>query len=91
VSKKLVAVAAALIATLIAVDPALGAKKDRKSRKQRKAEAADPYAEHVWPPPPDVARIKLEDVIRGRADVSRQAFRRRLRSRGQDSRHRFGH
>jgi streptogramin lyase len=29
----------------------------------------DLYAEYVWPPPPDKARIRLVDVIRGRADI----------------------
>ena len=78
-SKKLVVVAVAMVALLAAVDPALGASKDRKSKKQRKAEAADPYAEYVWPPPPDEARIKLEQVIRGRADVEpRSGFARKL-------------
>ncbi len=27
------------------------------------------YAEFVWPPPPDEARIRLDDIIWGRADV----------------------
>jgi DNA-binding beta-propeller fold protein YncE len=27
------------------------------------------YSEYVWPPPPDKARIQLEDIIYGRADV----------------------
>lgn len=27
------------------------------------------YADYVWPPPPDEPRIRLEDVIYGRADV----------------------
>jgi len=31
--------------------------------------AADPYADKVWPPPPDTARIRLETVISGRIDV----------------------
>lgn len=42
----------------------VGAKKDKK-----KSDADDPYAEYVWPPPPDEARIRLEAVIAGRADV----------------------
>jgi hypothetical protein len=69
----------ALFVLCAGVDPALAAEKDRKTRKQRKAEAADPYAEYVWPPPPDTARIKLERVIRGRADVEpRSGFARKL-------------
>ncbi|MCP4657910.1 MAG: hypothetical protein GY856_21085 [bacterium] len=39
----------------------------RKRKKKRKAE--DLYAEYVWPPPPDQARIRLTDVVKGRADV----------------------
>ena len=41
---------------------------DAKKKKQRK-QKEDPYAEVVWPPPPAKARIKLEAVIQGRADV----------------------
>ncbi|MGB6847637.1 MAG: SMP-30/gluconolactonase/LRE family protein [Thermoanaerobaculia bacterium] len=41
-----------------------------KEKKKKKAEdQADPYAELVWPPPPDEPRIKLEAVIFGRKDV----------------------
>jgi DNA-binding beta-propeller fold protein YncE len=29
----------------------------------------DPYAKYVWPPPPDEARIQLEDIVRGRPDA----------------------
>jgi DNA-binding beta-propeller fold protein YncE len=29
----------------------------------------DPYARYVWPPPPDEPKIKLEEIIEGRADV----------------------
>jgi sugar lactone lactonase YvrE len=39
------------------------------AKKKKKEQAEDPYAEYVWPPPPDEARIKLERVIRGRIDV----------------------
>ncbi|MCP4900627.1 MAG: hypothetical protein GY906_26995 [bacterium] len=35
----------------------------------RNDEKEDPYAEYVWPPPPDEARIKLTDIIHGRIDV----------------------
>ena len=42
----------------------------KKGKKKQKAEAAeDPYAEYVWPPPPDEARIKLEEIYAGRADI----------------------
>ncbi len=49
----------------------------RKGKKQK--ETVDPYAEFVWPPPPDTARIKLDKVIRGRRDVEpRSRFARKL-------------
>lgn len=38
-------------------------------RKARKGGEENPYAEYVWPPPPDRARIQLEAVISGRGDV----------------------
>ena len=39
----------------------------------------DPYAEFVWPPPPDEARIKLEAIYTGRADVeAKSKWKRRL-------------
>jgi DNA-binding beta-propeller fold protein YncE len=38
----------------------------------------DPYAEYVWPPPPDEARIKLEAVISSRADVEAKSKLRKL-------------
>lgn len=40
-----------------------------KKKKKDKQKGEDPYAEYVWPPPPDPARIKLDSVIHGRADV----------------------
>ena len=50
----------------------------KKDRKKRDAQQ-DPYAEYVWPPPPDEARVKLERVILGRIDVeARSRFRRKL-------------
>ncbi|MFQ5349299.1 MAG: hypothetical protein ACE5EG_02520, partial [Thermoanaerobaculia bacterium] len=49
----------------------------RKKGKQKTDE--DRYAEFVWPPPPDKARIKLEAVIHERADVeARTRLRRKL-------------
>ena len=38
-------------------------------KQKRKAESEDPYAEYVWPPPPNEPRIKLERIITGRKDV----------------------
>lgn len=48
--------------TAIHAGPADAAKKEKQPEE-------DPYAEYVWPPPPDVPRIKLERIIRGRRDV----------------------
>ncbi len=31
--------------------------------------AADPYAAYVWPPPPDVAKIRLTGIVTRRSDV----------------------
>jgi hypothetical protein len=51
----------------------------KKKKKNKKVE--DPYADYVWPPPPDDARIKLEWVGAGRADVEAvSGFRRKLLS-----------
>lgn len=38
----------------------------------------DPYAEYVWPPPPDEPRIKLEAVIGGRLDVEGESKLKKL-------------
>ncbi len=48
----------------------------RKSKKKRAEE--DPYAEYVWPPPPDEPRIRLTEVLRGRADVEATSRWRRI-------------
>jgi DNA-binding beta-propeller fold protein YncE len=42
---------------------------EASDKKKKKKGGKDPYAELVWPPPPAKARIKLEHVIAGRADV----------------------
>lgn len=40
------------------------------ARKKKKGqEKEDPYAEYVWPPPPDKARIQLEGIYSQRSDV----------------------
>ena len=53
---------------LVCADPADAARKKKDKKKAGEAEE-DPYAEYVWPPPPNEARIKLEEIITGRADV----------------------
>ena len=40
-----------------------------ESKDRRKKGEKDDYAGIVWPPPPDKAYIKLEEVITGRKDV----------------------
>ncbi len=40
-----------------------------EAKKRKKKQTEDPYAEYVWPPPPDEPRIKLTEVLRGRSDV----------------------
>jgi len=37
------------------------------------AAGEDPYAEYVWPPPPDEPRIRLTGVLRGREDVEAES------------------
>ena len=60
------------------LSPAAELEAKKKGKKNDKA-AEDPYAEFVWPPPPDEPRIKLEAVIQGRADVeARSKLRRKL-------------
>ncbi len=57
-----------LLALLLSIFPADAAgRKGKKRKDSRKAE--DPYAEYVWPPPPDPPRIKLQEVLTGRIDV----------------------
>jgi sugar lactone lactonase YvrE len=58
--------AAALALGLILAGAALAASEKPDPTKKP---VEDPYAKYVWPPPPDVARIKLDAVVTGRADV----------------------
>lgn len=51
--------------------PAMAKGKDKAKNKKEQTE--DPYAEYVWPPPPDKARIKLEGIYSGRADVEAES------------------
>lgn len=55
---------ASLLILLLVHGEAMAAKKKKKNEP-----AEDPYAEYVWPPPPNPPRIKLERVIAGRTDV----------------------
>jgi sugar lactone lactonase YvrE len=69
--------AAGLVAlTLLA---AIGAPSLAKEKKKKQKKGEDPYAEYVWPPPPDEPRIKLEAVIAGRVDLEvRSRFKQKL-------------
>jgi hypothetical protein len=58
----LLAAVACLLLTAVAPDAGAAARKQKKAPE-------DPYADYVWPPPPDRARIKLDTVIEGRRDV----------------------
>lgn len=59
------------IAMLVILTAALAVTTDAvaEKKKKNKNEKKDPYAEFVWPPPPDDPRIRLVDVIGGRADL----------------------
>ena len=57
-----IAIAVVVLLLLVVPGTALAGKKAKKKK-------ADPYAEFVWPAPPDPARIKLEAILTGRADV----------------------
>lgn len=41
----------------------------RAAQGKQQSKTEDPYAEYVWPPPPNEPRIKLERIISGRRDV----------------------
>jgi hypothetical protein len=64
-----------MIAALTAPARAQG---DEQDRGKDNAVPEDPYAEYVWPPPPDEARIKLEAVIAGRVDVEARSKLKRM-------------
>ncbi len=67
-----------LVIAVMLVGLAGDASAKKKNKKKRDAKQ-DPYAEYVWPPPPDEARVKLERVIFGRIDVeARSGWRRKL-------------
>ena len=65
--KKLSIFLLGLVVLLSAADPSAAA--PRKGKKNKKKQQQDPYAEYVWPAPPDEPRIKLEAVISQRSDV----------------------
>lgn len=58
---------AVLLAPLLAA--AADAAEGPKQKARGRGAAADPYADYVWPPPPDSPRIRLEAVLSSRADV----------------------
>jgi len=71
---RLTAVLLALGALLLgAVVTEAGPKKKKKAQKNANTEVEDPYADFVWPPPPDEPRIKLEAIYSGRTDVEAES------------------
>jgi len=74
-SRRLGVLLLAMTVVIVAASDTAFAKKKGK----KKEPVEDPYAEYVWPAPPDKPRIKLEDVIGGRADVeAKTKWRRKL-------------
>lgn len=69
-----------LPAALLASALALGAMPAGADPAQKASQTAkeDPYAEFVWPPPPDTPRIKLESVWSGRSDVEAESRFKRI-------------
>jgi DNA-binding beta-propeller fold protein YncE len=63
--------ALALLVVLSSATAEAAAKKGKK--KGAKSETEDPYADFVWPPPPDKGRIKLEEILSGRGDVEAES------------------
>ena len=59
----------ALLFSVVSADSS--PRKGKKRKGPRKAE--DPYAEYLWPPPPDPPKIKLEEVLTGRVDVETES------------------
>jgi DNA-binding beta-propeller fold protein YncE len=47
----------------------LAVAENQKRGKKKAGKTEDPYAEYVWPPPPDEARIKLESIFSERKDI----------------------
>ena len=60
---------ASLVLAIVLLAFMCGGDIQAKKKKKDKETKEDPYAEYVWPPPPDEPRIKLEQIITGRADV----------------------
>ena len=58
-----------LIGALTLLAAAAPGDAQRRPEKASPAPSGDPYAEYVWPPPPDTPRIRLEAVLSGRIDV----------------------
>lgn len=65
---------AALLTSLVV----LGAVAAGAGQKTASAPQDDPYADFVWPPPPDTPRIKLETVWSGRSDVEAESRLKKL-------------
>ena len=76
--KSLTCSAKAILISVLAVTLIATSLAAAKPKKESKKAAADPYADYVWPPPPDEPHIKLERVLSGRADVEGDSKLRKL-------------
>lgn len=65
-SRRTVTILSMILAAITLIADPAGAEKKKKKKGDKKT---DPYAEYVWPSPPDDPRIRLVDVISSRADV----------------------
>lgn len=62
-----------MILATLAVAMVLGPWASASAADKEKKKTEDAYAEYVWPPPPDQARIKLVDIIDERSDVEAES------------------
>jgi len=67
VTRRLGFVLAAILAVTAIVSSACTVATTSPDQKTKPGE--NPYAEYVWPPPPDTARIQLVDILSSRKDV----------------------
>ena len=63
------------LAALLLTGPDVGAAQKKKSKVAR---SEDPFASYVWPPPPDEPRVRLIEIIKGRADVEGKSKLRKI-------------
>lgn len=68
-SSKLAVLVTCLCLAILWSTASVDASQKKKKKKQDAEVRPDPFAEIVFPPPPDTARIKLENILTGRADL----------------------